>query len=74
MGITAQELLRGGVIDGIIAEPPGGAHRDHGAAATALRERVLSELDALLALPPDELLARRYDKYRHLGPFGVCGE
>jgi acetyl-CoA carboxylase carboxyl transferase subunit alpha len=69
MGITAQELLRGGVIDGIIPEPPGGAHHDHSAAALALRERVIAELDALLVLPPAELLARRYEKYRHLGPF-----
>ena len=72
MGITAQELLQGGVIDGIIPEPPGGAHRDHGAAALALRERVVAELDALLRLPPEELLARRYEKYRHLGPFTVA--
>jgi acetyl-CoA carboxylase carboxyl transferase subunit alpha len=72
MGITAQELLQGGIIDGIIPEPPGGAHRDHGAAALALRERVVAELDALLGLPPDALLARRYEKYRHMGPFTVA--
>jgi len=72
MGITAQELLQGGIIDGIIPEPPGGAHRDHGAAAVALRERVVAELDALLGLPPDALLARRYEKYRHMGPFTVA--
>ncbi|HZS86883.1 MAG TPA: acetyl-CoA carboxylase carboxyltransferase subunit alpha [Chloroflexota bacterium] len=74
MGITAQELLTGGVIDGIIPEPPGGAHRDHAVAAALLRERVCAELDALLRLPVDELLARRYEKYRHLGPFGVATE
>ncbi len=74
MGITPQALLEGGVIDGIIPEPPGGAHRDHAAAATMLRERVVAELDALLALPPDELLARRYEKYRQLGPFSVLPE
>jgi len=72
MGITAQGLAQGGVVDGIIPEPPGGAHRDHAAAAAALRERVSAELDLLLALPPDELLARRYEKYRTLGPFSVC--
>lgn len=74
MGITAQELLQGGIVDGIIPEPVGGAHRDHGATAAALRERIIAELDHLLTLPPDELLARRYEKYRSLGPFGVCGE
>ena len=71
MGITAQSLLSGGIIDGIIPEPAGGAHRDHGAAAASLRERVVAELDALLALPPDELLARRYEKYRQIGPFSM---
>jgi len=74
MGITAQGLLQGGVVDGIIPEPPGGAHRDHAAAAAAVRERVSAELDLLLALPPDELLARRYEKYRTLGPFSMCDE
>lgn len=72
MGITAQGLLAAGIIDGIIPEPPGGAHRDHAAAAAALRERATAELDALLPLPPDELLARRDDKYRHLGPFDIA--
>lgn len=72
MGITAQGLLDAGIVDGIIPEPPGGAHRDHGAAAAALRERVVAALDVLLALPPDELLARRHEKYRHLGPFNVA--
>ncbi len=74
LGITAQGLLAGGIVDGIIPEPPGGAHRDHAAATAAVRQRLVSELDALLALPPDELLARRYEKYRHIGPYGVCGE
>jgi acetyl-CoA carboxylase alpha subunit len=41
-------------------------------AALALRERLVAELDALLVLPPEELLARRYEKYRHLGPFTVA--
>ena len=71
MGITAQGLLQGGVVDGIIPEPPGGAHRDHGAAAAALRERVLAEFAPLLSLPLDELLARRHEKYRSLGPFSI---
>ena len=72
MGITARGLMQGGIVDGIIPEPAGGAHRDHAAAAAAFRERVSAELDALLILPPDELLARRYEKYRSLGPYSVC--
>lgn len=74
LGITAQGLLAGGIVDGVIPEPPGGAHRDHAAVTAAVRERIVKELDTLLALPPDELLARRYEKYRHAGPFGVSGE
>ena len=72
MGITAQGLMQGGIVDGIIPEPPGGAHRDHAAAAAAFRERVSADLAALLILPPNELLARRYEKYRTLGPYSVC--
>jgi len=72
MGITAQGLMQGGIVDGIIPEPPGGAHRDHAAAAAAFRERVSADLAALLILPSDELLARRYEKYRTLGPYSVC--
>ena len=74
MGITPHALLEGGIIDGIIPEPSGGAHRDHAAAAAALRERVAADLDALLTLSPEELLARRYEKYRQLGPFSVVPE
>ena len=71
MKISAEDLLAMKIVDRIIPEPPGGAHRDHGAAAASLRERVVAELDALLALPPDELLARRYEKYRQIGPFSM---
>ena len=39
MKITAPDLLRFGIIDGIVPEPPGGAHTDHAAAAQALRRR-----------------------------------
>ena len=72
LGITAQLLLAGGVIDGIIPEPPGGAHRNHGAAVASVRDRLVAELSTLLTLPVDELLARRYEKYRRLGPFSVA--
>lgn len=67
MRITAQELRDMGLVDGIIAEPLGGAHRDHVAAAEAVATALTGELETLGSLPLDELLDRRYRKYRDLG-------
>jgi acetyl-CoA carboxylase carboxyl transferase subunit beta len=69
--LTAQDLRRLGVIDVVVAEPQGGAHLDHDAAAAALRGHVVASLKALRRVPPEKLLARRYDKYRHIGRIGV---
>jgi len=65
--LTAADALRLGVIDGIIKEPPVAAHRDWGAAAQALKEAVLAALAELDGVPPDELLAQRYAKFRRMG-------
>ena len=65
--LSAQDLEKLGIIDGIIAEPPGGAHHDHAAAAGFLKEAVSKALDELAGLPKDELLRRRYDKFRAFG-------
>jgi acetyl-CoA carboxylase carboxyl transferase subunit alpha len=69
MKITAPDLLEFGVIDGIIAEPPGGAHTDHAAAAQALQEALVAQLAELDSLPIDELLAQRARRYRAIGVF-----
>jgi acetyl-CoA carboxylase carboxyl transferase subunit alpha len=65
--LTAQDLERFGVVDEIVPEPLGGAHRNPGIVV----ERVLGSMDAavarLAALPPDRLLEERYRKYRQLG-------
>ncbi len=66
MRITAQELSRLGLIDGIVPEPVGGAHRDHAAAALAVAQAVRDCLSTLEALTPDELRVQRYDKYRSI--------
>jgi acetyl-CoA carboxylase carboxyl transferase subunit alpha len=67
--ITARDLNELGIIDEIVAEPEGGAHLDHDAAA-ALLDRVLDRsLRAILALPRAELLERRYQKFRRMGLF-----
>jgi acetyl-CoA carboxylase carboxyl transferase subunit alpha len=69
MKITAPDLLAFKVIDGIIAEPPGGAHTDYAAAAQAVQETLLIQLDELERIPIDELLARRTERYRAIGAF-----
>ena len=67
LGLTAPDLLGHGLIDGIIPEPRGGAHRDPAATAAAVKKTVLEELDALARQPVDELLRRRREKYRRAG-------
>jgi acetyl-CoA carboxylase carboxyl transferase subunit alpha len=69
MKITAPDLLRFGIIDAIVDEPPGGAHNDHPAAAAALREALIAQLDDLEGLAIDELLAQRSQRYRAIGAF-----
>ncbi|MDH0355489.1 acetyl-CoA carboxylase carboxyl transferase subunit alpha [Morganella sp. GD04133] len=69
MGMTAPRLKALGIIDTIIPEPAGGAHRNYQQAADNLREQLLQDLAALSALPEDELLALRYQK---LMSFGYC--
>lgn len=69
MKITAQELSKLGLIDGIIPEPVGGAHRDHPGAAQKVAEAIGDTLKQLDALPLDALLEERYRKYRDLAFF-----
>ncbi|HDU8610266.1 TPA: acetyl-CoA carboxylase carboxyl transferase subunit alpha [Morganella morganii] len=69
MGMTAPRLKALGIIDTIIPEPAGGAHRNYQQAADNLREQLLRDLAELSALPEDELLAQRYQK---LMSFGYC--
>lgn len=67
--LTSRDLLRLKVIDDVIEEPLGGAHRDHHGMAARLKmylERSLRELSALSA---EQLLANRYDKFRRMGVF-----
>ncbi len=67
--LSAPKLLKLGVVDGIVPEPPGGAHTDPGATAAAIRESLIRELEDLCSRPLDELLALRYKRYRHVGAF-----
>jgi acetyl-CoA carboxylase carboxyl transferase subunit alpha len=69
MKITAADIERLGVIDGIVPEPKGGAHRDPAAQADVLKEHVLRHLTELMALSEEQLREDRYDKFRKLGRF-----
>lgn len=65
--LTAQDLLRLGVIDEVVPEPLGGAHRYPEEAAGFLRKAIAEKLKTLTALPVEELVARRYLRYRSIG-------
>ncbi|MHB8469995.1 MAG: acetyl-CoA carboxylase carboxyltransferase subunit alpha [Gaiellaceae bacterium] len=65
----AAHCLELGVIDGIVPEPPGGAHTDHDGAARLLGESLREALDELADVPGDELRRRRRAKFRSLGVF-----
>ena len=67
MKLVAPDIRSLGLIDDVIAEPPGGAHLDHPAAAAAFREVILRHLTELSAIPAERLLAERYAKYRDIG-------
>jgi acetyl-CoA carboxylase carboxyl transferase subunit alpha len=67
--LTAPDLEKLGIIDGILPEPLGGAHRDPEACATALRGALIRQIDELRALDPEALLDQRLEKYRRMGVF-----
>jgi acetyl-CoA carboxylase carboxyl transferase subunit alpha len=67
--LSAQDLSKLGIIDGIIPEPLGGAHNDHAAAAASLKDAVLAALAELGQIPTAKLLEQRYQKFRAMGQF-----
>src|SRR4029077_11006042 len=67
--LTGQDLMKLNVVDEIVAEPDGGAHRDHEKAAQILGEALRSNLKRLLKTPINQLLKKRYEKFRRLGNF-----
>ena len=58
-----------GVVDGIISEPAGGAHRDYDLAAKNLKKEIKSNLTRLKKLSTKSLLDKRYKKFRNMGIF-----
>jgi acetyl-CoA carboxylase carboxyl transferase subunit alpha len=70
--ITAPDLARLHLVDEIIPEPLGGAHRDHRAMAETLKLHLTRHLRELESLSLDDLLSRRYEKLRQLGNIGLA--
>jgi acetyl-CoA carboxylase carboxyl transferase subunit alpha len=71
LGLTAQRLRQLGLVDEVLEEPLGGAHRDPAAMSATLKEALVRHLDALEGLPTDVLRAQRSEK---IASFGVFNE
>jgi acetyl-CoA carboxylase carboxyl transferase subunit alpha len=67
--LTAPDLLEQGIIDRIIPEPIGGAHKDHKKAAELLKKAIVEELNQLVKIKPDKLISNRIEKFGKMGPF-----
>jgi len=69
--VTAPDLLGLKIMDGIVPEPEGGAHENHLEAARNLKTAIVTSLRELIDLPAEELVAKRYDRFRMFGTPGV---
>jgi acetyl-CoA carboxylase carboxyl transferase subunit alpha len=67
--LTAPDLLEQGVVDQIVAEPLGGAHKDPAGAVDAVKDAVAGAFESMRGLGADELLAERRERFRRLGRF-----
>jgi acetyl-CoA carboxylase carboxyl transferase subunit alpha len=70
LGITADHLLRSGIVDEVVPEPAGGAHNDHEAVFRSLDAVLSAQLEALSKADPAALVAARYRKFRSMGEPG----
>ncbi len=69
LGLTAPRLMELGLVDKVIREPTGGAHRNPRSMAIRLKAVLINQLDELCALPVDELLTQRYQRLRGYGTY-----
>lgn len=69
LNLTAADNLRLGIIDDVVDEPIGGAHRDPAGAAALLRDWIIEQLDSYAGKDTDELLEGRYQRFRNLGSY-----
>jgi acetyl-CoA carboxylase carboxyl transferase subunit alpha len=67
--LCAPDLVKMGLVDGVIPEPAGGAHTDPQKAADNIRATIEKELQVLAKAPIEKLLKERYEKFRRMGVF-----
>jgi acetyl-CoA carboxylase carboxyl transferase subunit alpha len=67
--LTAEDLLEQGIIDRIVPEPLGGAHKDHMQMAKILKATLIEELDLLLKIKPEKLVQNRLEKFAKMGVY-----
>lgn len=67
--LTADDLYGFGIIDEIIPESPGGAHRDPASSIQAVKAAIIRNLDELMSIPAEDIVAARYQKFRKMGRF-----
>jgi acetyl-CoA carboxylase carboxyl transferase subunit alpha len=67
--LTAPDLLEQGIIDRIIPEPLGGAHKDHQVVADTLKKVLVEELSQLVKIKPEKLISNRIEKFGKMGPY-----
>jgi len=66
---TSDHLLRLGIVDDVLEEPLGGAHRDHHQMASRMKSYLSRQLSHLEQIPKDQLVNQRYEKFRRIGVF-----
>jgi acetyl-CoA carboxylase carboxyl transferase subunit alpha len=71
MKITAKDLLGFGIVEEVVPEPQGGAHRDVAGSAASVREALVRHLDELRMMTPEQLIEDRYLKFRKIGVFAA---
>ncbi len=67
--LTSQELLKMGIIDGMIQEPLGGAHKDPVRTAQEIKTVILRDIDHFSTMSKEDMLNERYEKYRKIGSY-----
>lgn len=67
--LTAEDLLKQGIVDRIVPEPMGGAHKNHKEAAKILKQSLKEELSSLIKLKPEKLIDGRLEKFGKMGAF-----
>ena len=72
--LRAKNLLDAGIIDGILSEPLGAAHRDYKSVAEEIRKCIFNQLPCLIEISADELIMQRYKKFRAMGKFALQGD